>query len=131
MKMNLIPMIQTKYIYMRLFLFAIIFFCFNINNSKGQNFGTWTWMKGSNTAGALPVFGTQGVPDPANTPGPMFLPVGFTDLQGRFWVYGGSVFDVQQPFQMWMFDPSTNIWTWMSGPNTQAAPAVYGVQGVS
>jgi gliding motility-associated-like protein len=131
MKMSLKPSFQNNPEHMRLFLIAIIFFCFNINNSKGQNFGTWTWMKGSNTAGALPVLGTQGVPDPANTPGPMFLPVGFTDLQGRFWVYGGSVFGVQQPFQMWMFDPATNNWTRMSGANFPGAPAVYGTQGVS
>ena len=131
MKMSFKPSFQHNSEHMRLFLFAIIFFCFNINNAKGQNFGTWTWMKGSNTAGALPVLGTQGLPDPANTPGPMFLPVGFTDLQGRFWVYGGSVLGGLQPFQMWMFDPSTNIWTWMSGPNLLNAPAIYGTQGVS
>jgi gliding motility-associated-like protein len=88
-------------------------------------------MKGSNAAGALPVLGTQGVPDPANTPGPMFLPVGFKDLQSRFWVYGGSLFGGSQPFQMWMFDPSTNNWTWMSGTTQLNAPPVYGTQGVS
>src|SRR5262245_31271830 len=29
----------------------------------------WTWMHGSSSGNPNPVYGTQGVPDPANTPG--------------------------------------------------------------
>jgi gliding motility-associated-like protein len=101
--------------------------------SKAQNFGTWTWMKGSQTPGTPAVNGTIGVPNSANNPPPMIEPAGFTDLQGRFWVYGGSQLASGAPpsaFQMWMFDPSTNNWTWMNGPSTPLAPANYGTQGI-
>jgi gliding motility-associated-like protein len=131
--MILKPSFQNNPEHMRLFLITIIFFCFNFNNSKGQNFGTWTWMKGSQTPGTPAVNGTIGVPNSANNPPPMIEPAGFTDLQGRFWVYGGSQLSSGAPpsaFQMWMFDPSTNNWTWMNGPSTPLAPANYGTQGI-
>ncbi|MFN5371125.1 MAG: kelch repeat-containing protein, partial [Bacteroidia bacterium] len=109
----------------------LIAFLFLSGYICAQNFGTWTWMKGTNSSEGSVVQGTMGIPDPANTPGPMFDPVGFTDLQGRFWVYGGSMLGGNQPFQMWMFDPASNNWTWMSGSTQINAPAVYGTQGVS
>jgi hypothetical protein len=51
---------------------------------------TWTWMTGSNTITGTAVYGTQGVPDPANTPGPLQeTNATWTDANNNLWMYGG------------------------------------------
>lgn len=46
--------------------------------------GQWTWMDGSNVIEPLPVFGTQGEPTAANTPGALMVSATWTD-----WMFGG------------------------------------------
>jgi len=50
---------------------------------------TWTWVSGSKLYSQVAVYGTQGKPDPANTPGGLYAPAMWADRQGRLWVYGG------------------------------------------
>ena len=90
----------------------------------------WTWMKGSGVAGDPGVFGTIGVPNAANyPPGLGYGSASWTDLNGNFWVFGGSGFTGNMN-TMWRYEPSTNNWTWMNGSNTGNPPGVYGTQGV-
>ena len=99
---------------------------------QAQNIGTWTWMKGSASLNGAGVYGTMGVPNPANTPPALYASIEFTDLQGRFWIYGGAGINFVSA-EMWMFDPQTNNWTWVRGENSLAPTlptAVYGIQGV-
>jgi gliding motility-associated-like protein len=92
--------------------------------------GVWTWMKGSNQVNAGPVWGTQGVPAPSNTPPSLYETANWTDQQGNFWIFGGVEGNTSNFHNaLWKFDPTTNNWTWMSGPQAPSA-GVYGTQGV-
>lgn len=110
-------------------LICLLFFSGKV---RAQNYGTWTWMKGANTANSTGVYGTQGLPAPGNTPPPLYEAIEFTDAQGRFWIYGGAGVGNFGSADLWMYDPASNNWTWVSGPGPTVnyAPPVYGTQGV-
>ena len=89
------------------------------------------------------VYGTLGVAAAGNVPGGRVAQGNWTDSQGRFWIFGGIGYDVAGNrgylSDRWMFDPSSNEWTWMGGSNTvlcnepQQVPCgngVYGTMGV-
>jgi N-acetylneuraminic acid mutarotase len=96
----------------------------------------WTWMKGSSGPNAIGVYGTQGVAAPGNTPGAREFPVCWTDAAGNFWLYGGlegysSFPNLVQFADLWKYNPLTNQWTWIKGPNTMDVNGVYGTQNVA
>jgi len=87
----------------------------------------WTWVKGTQQAAQLPVYGTQGVSDPANTPGERgFGSVSWVDTAGHLWLFGGNFTNND----LWKYDITTNEWTWVNGANSLNAPSVHGVLGV-
>ena len=100
----------------------------------------WTWMSGSNTAPGANlsqpgVYGTQGVPAATNIPGGRIGAVSWTDSGGNLWLFGGIGQDAPNGFlnDLWEFNPTSKMWTWVSGSNTGSAPdanGVYGTQGV-
>jgi N-acetylneuraminic acid mutarotase len=121
----------------------------------------WAWMGGNNTLNCtvlldgtpdcVPdagVYGQMGTPNSANIPGSRFGAVGWTDSHGKFWLFGGAGYDSTgtggNPNDLWMYDSSTNQWTWESGStmvpcgfNLQVSedlctnpPAVLGTLGV-
>src|SRR5262249_17436648 len=51
--------------------------------------GQWTWIGGSTTTYANPVYGNKGVPAPANTPGARCCTVKWVDTNGNVWMFGG------------------------------------------
>jgi N-acetylneuraminic acid mutarotase len=107
----------------------------------------WTWMGGSNTVpyhfGGQPgVYGTLGSPSSANIPGGRSSASSWTDRVGHFWLYGGGGYANETSGELndlWMFDPSTDEWVWMSGSDTAVClpqdngncgrPGVYGTLG--
>ncbi|HYV94298.1 MAG TPA: kelch repeat-containing protein [Chitinophagales bacterium] len=89
--------------------------------------GEWTWMKGSNTAAALGVLGTQGVEATANTPGATYEGAEWTDLDGNFWLFGGTT---AQNDVLWKYNPATNNWTWMKGTGIYNDAGSFGTLGV-
>lgn len=112
----------------------------------------WTWRGGSGdissvcpVVGAgecgLPgVYGTEGVPSPANVPGGRECSVSWTDKQGNFWLFGGWGIDAAGDLgylnDLWKFSPSTQQWTWIGGSQNvgtfRSGPVgVYGTQGVA
>jgi len=91
--------------------------------------GEWTWMKGTSSQGGLASFGTQGVEASTNTPEALYGTCYWTDKQKKFWLiggYGASGYATA----LWKFDPATNNWTWMKGPNTSSTYGTYGTMGV-
>lgn len=98
--------------------------------------GQWTWMSGASNAlsGQNGVYGTLGVPAPANVPGARALATSWTDNNGNLWLFGGSAgatgTNSSTHFNdLWEFNTSTNQWVWMSGRDN-SVPGLYGTQGV-
>jgi N-acetylneuraminic acid mutarotase len=114
----------------------------------------WTWMGGSNTlcttnpadplcAGRAGVYGTLGTPAANNMPGGREGPATWTDSNGNFWLFGGYGWDATGLHEsylndLWMYSPSSGLWTWMGGSNTAqyyilaegyGQPGVYGTLG--
>lgn len=86
----------------------------------------WTWMGGSSTVsgefGVWPgVYGTKGTPAQANIPPSRGNEITWTGSDGRFWLFGGLTFTTTLNYfnDLWVFDPSTNEWTWIAGDSTQ------------
>jgi N-acetylneuraminic acid mutarotase len=108
---------------------SIVFSIAVITSLVAQPAGQWMWIKGSNLANSPAVFGTQGVPAPGNTPPGIYECAEWTDLNGNFWLFGG-VTSAGTYGALWKFDPVTNNWTWMKGPNAPSTTGIYGALGV-
>ncbi len=97
--------------------------------------GRWTWMGGVSSVNQEPVFGTLGVPNPANHPGSRWGAATWTDTAGDFWLFGGARNAVNTSeiccyhSDLWRFDGA--CWTWMGGPQAANHPGVYGTLGVA
>jgi len=98
----------------------------------------WTWVRGSGTtASSVPhpaSYGTIGVAAPSNSPGERLEATTWTDARGHLWLFSG----LGQPNDLWEYDPSTNLWTWVSGttdPNCNsdgcASKGIYGTLGIA
>jgi N-acetylneuraminic acid mutarotase len=91
----------------------------------------WTWMSGSNAANEFGLYGTKGVPDPANVPGARGWAVSWTDASGNLWLFGGFGYAASgfgYLNDLWRWDGAN--WTWMSGNNAINQLGVYGTKGV-
>ena len=106
----------------------------------------WTWESGSNTAGAVGVYGTLGIASASNVPGARSYSVSWTDSSGNLWLFGGWGADSTGGWgelnDLWEFNPTAKTWTWVSGNNTanietgninssHVTLGVYGTQGVA
>jgi len=93
---------------------------------------TWTWVNGPITQGGAGVYGTKGIPGPNNIPGARsWGGRTWTDQQGRLWLNGGMGHDVNGVGgvflnDLWMYDITTNEWTWMAGTDTVGTAPQYG-----
>lgn len=102
----------------------------SISTSNAQA-GQWAWMGGDTLGNYAGSFGVQGVPSPTNWPQGIYEGSEWTDRNGKFWQYGGGT-SFGWNDNLWMFDPATGLWTWMSGNGAGGAGApVYGTQGVA
>lgn len=93
----------------------------------------WTWIKGSSTANQLGIYGTQGVSNPANTPGSRGYGTGWIDANDNLWLFGGlGNGETANGYlnDLWKYNPNTNEWTWMKGYKTVDNIPVLGTQGV-
>jgi N-acetylneuraminic acid mutarotase len=95
----------------------------------------WTWVSGSDTAFQAGVYGTRGTADPLNFPGARDKSASWLDSSGKLWLFGGVGYDLAgnlgQLNDLWMYDPTTLEWTWVSGSNTINQSGIYGTQGTA
>ena len=75
----------------------------------------WTFVGGSSTVGgATANYGTQGIPDSANTPGPRVWSSIFQTPNGDVWMFGGTYSGRGEYYNdLWKY--SGGQWTWMDG----------------
>jgi N-acetylneuraminic acid mutarotase len=97
--------------------------------------GKWTWMGGSQVAGAYGVYGMKGQAAISNFPGCRNQASSWTDRRGNLWLFGGvgtgSYAGDWGPLNdLWIFNPSTKRWTWMSGSQYGAEAGTYGTLGI-
>jgi len=94
--------------------------------------GQWAWVAGSRAANQSGVYGTLQTPAPENSPGARDGAASWTDTDGNLWLFGGKGYDAagNQGFlnDLWMFNPSTHLWRWMSGSNTVPCFVILGVK---
>jgi N-acetylneuraminic acid mutarotase len=95
----------------------------------------WAWMKGDQVINKYGIYGTQGVGASSNKPGCRQDCLSWTDASGKLWLWGGFGYDASFGLtnlsDLWRYDPSTNMWTWIKGSNSHNESGVYGTQGVS
>jgi hypothetical protein len=92
----------------------------------------WTWMQGTTAYNVAPVYGTQGVPSPTNTPGARReIATGWVDSAGDLWLFGGqNGLGTAARNDLWRYNIASNMWTWMKGSQVAMDPGHYGTLGV-
>ncbi len=96
----------------------------------------WTWVNGPSSGDQPGVYGTQGVAASANVPGARENATGWADRSGGLWMFGGNGLGSSvsaasgELNDLWRYDTTTGLWTWMGGSSTTNALGVYGTQGV-
>jgi hypothetical protein len=98
-----------------------------------EGVNAWTWVSGSNLVNEQGTYGTKGVPSTTNIPRSRYSAVSWIDPQGKLWLFGGDSPGFLN--DLWMFDPTTLEWTWVSGkeltPDSPgSAYGAYGTKGV-
>lgn len=93
----------------------------------------WTWVKGANTVNAKGIYGTQGSPAPASTPGARYGSASWIDGGGHLWLFAGYGYDGNGTAgalnDLWKFD-GTN-WIWVGGGKTVNVGGVYCCMGIA
>ncbi len=96
---------------------------------------TWKWVGGPNVAESPGVYGTQGVPSADNVPGARSGAASWIDRNGSLWLFGGyghaTTWIQGYLNDLWQYNPTSGMWTWIAGSNTVNDPGVYGTLGVA
>jgi len=91
----------------------------------------WTWESGSSFFDEDSVFGTAGVPSPANTPSARVSSGSWVDSSGNLWLFGGTGDTSAGPGDLNdLWEYSGGQWAWVSGSQLPDAAGIYGTQGV-
>jgi len=109
---------------------------FNDLWSYSPTTGLWTWVGGSNAAANAGIYGTLGVAAASNLPPARTDAVSWVDSAGVFWLFGGARLNSNGSYlavlnDLWSYNSSTGLWTWVGGSNTPNAIGVYGAQGAA
>lgn len=94
----------------------------------------WTWVGGSRICNVYGIYGTIGIQAPLNQPGAREQSVTWVDQNGNFWLFGGNgngEFFGGYLNDLWMYNVTTNQWSWMKGDKNGNSTGVYGSQGVA
>ena len=86
----------------------------------------WTWVNGDSIPNRGTVWGTKGVAAKTNNPGNRQGGTSWIDNKGKFWLFGGGSLSNA----LWQYNPSSNMWTWISGDYKSNEPGIYGIKGV-
>ena len=108
--------------------------------------GLWTWMGGQSPATDPQLngfyagmnyqgnYGTQGVGAASNYPGAREYASVWMDAAGNVWLFGGGGWDSADQYgvlnDLWEYNPTTHVWTWVSGSSSINSGGIYGTQGV-
>jgi N-acetylneuraminic acid mutarotase len=95
--------------------------------------GLWTWVSGGSADNASGVYGSQGTPSASNIPGGRYSGSSWIDLSGNMWLFGGYGYDSSNGVgalnDLWLYTPSTQQWTEVTGGSGDNTAGSYGTQG--
>lgn len=94
--------------------------------------GQWTWMAGSNLADPVGVYGTRGVAAATNAPGGRDNGAFWFD-DNKLWMFGGvghGTTGYALLNDLWTYDRTSGLWTWLGGPTTGSDNGNAGTRGV-
>ncbi|HEX4049499.1 MAG TPA: kelch repeat-containing protein [Steroidobacteraceae bacterium] len=95
----------------------------------------WTWVNGSTAADNSGVYGTQGAGAAGVAPGARVASVTWQDSAGDLWLFGGYGYDqggiVSELNDLWEYNLSTGLWTWVAGSSLGRASGSYGAEDTS
>lgn len=90
----------------------------------------WTWFAGSPKPNQAGIYGTKGVAAADNTPGPRNSASTWVDATGNLWLFGGGGIDahgnIGELNDLWKYDISTHMWTWISGSDSANDSGLHG-----
>ncbi len=116
----------TRKIYFIVIVILVSDFCLSQN---------WVWKHITDSVATKGYFGTKGIGTAITRPGTRNIGVTWTDSLGNFWLFGGTGYASTSTSgelgDMWKYDPTTDVWTWMSGPNVRNQYGGYGIKGVA
>ncbi|MGA8673510.1 MAG: kelch repeat-containing protein, partial [Terracidiphilus sp.] len=80
--------------------------------------------------GATGVYGTQGAAVASNVPGARSGGVGWVDGNSNLWLFGGTDL-VDKWNDLWQYDVTTGLWTWVAGSDLADQVGSFGNPGVA
>jgi hypothetical protein len=91
---------------------------------------SWKWMRGDTMPFQPGLYGTKGIPSPANDPGSRaYGVVSWVDVGNNLWLYGGYGIDLNGSYgnlsDLWKYSTTSNQWTWVNGDSSIDMPATY------
>ena len=89
----------------------------------------WTWISGNKTADEEGIYGEKGIPSPGNYPGARHDSGSWIDSEDNLWLFGGEGFSEsgsEYLNDLWLFNTSSELWTWVNGSKTTTVNGVYG-----
>jgi hypothetical protein len=92
--------------------------------------GEWTWISGANTTGQAGVFGGLMVNNPSNHPQARVLNTLWVGKSDVIFLWGGWNLTAEMN-DLWTYNQTTDMWTWLSGSSAGGASGVYGTIGVA
>jgi gliding motility-associated-like protein len=90
----------------------------------------WTWMAGDSTPDVTTTFTQQCVPGNGLPGAAHENRACWTDPCGRFWLFGGLDTTDSYYNTIWMFDPTTLQFTWVTGSVSSNSPPNFGAIGI-
>jgi hypothetical protein len=115
----------------------IVLFSLSASVGAQSNQSTWTWINGNKDTASTVVFtgvyGVQGTPAASNKPGARSFSYSWRDHAGNFWLFGGHGYGNSGQGHLndlWKYDVTTNMWTWIRGDSSVNNTGSYNTQGV-
>ena len=91
-------------------------------------------MSGDNQSNQYGVYGIKGVASAANKPGARRDPLSWSDASGNLWLFGGSGWTQNSAGflnDLWKYNVSTGLWTWVTGDSMPNQRAIAGTRGIA
>ena len=90
------------------------------------SFQQWTWVSGSSSTDQATT---------SDTPGARYGSCSWTDPDGNLWLFGGKGYYTSGTYgdlnDLWRYNPSSGVWTFISGDDSVNQSGVYGIQNTA